>query len=102
MRQYPTDTTRRLYFTEYSSNALEEISYCVAVPSGREGEYIKNIPVLKAVSFFHHGAYEDIPKARKNLFSMQKNITSNCQALSVICIWKAHHSIRINLNSSPK
>ncbi len=72
MRQYPTDTTRRLYFTEYSSNAPEEISYCVAVPFGSKGEYIKNIPALKAVSFFHHGAYEDIPEARKKLIVYAK------------------------------
>ena len=68
-RQYPTDTTRRLYFTEYSLNAPEEISYCVAVPSESKGEYIKNIPALKALSFFHHGAYEDIPEARKKLIA---------------------------------
>lgn len=71
-RQYPTDTTRRLYFTEYSSNAPEEISYCVAVPSGSKGEYIRNIPALRAVSLFHHGAYEDIPEARKKLIVYAK------------------------------
>ena len=69
MRQYPTDTTRRLYFTEYHASSPDEISYCVAVPSGSKGEYIKNIPTLKAISFFHHGAYEDIPEARKKLIA---------------------------------
>ena len=69
MRQYPTDTTRRLYFTEYHASSPDEISYCVAVPSGSKGEYIKNIPALKAISLFHHGAYEDIPEARKKLIA---------------------------------
>ncbi len=69
MRQYGTDTTRRMYFTEYSAKAPTEIFYSVAVPQKSEGEYIEHIPRLKALSFFHHGAYEDIPEARKKLLS---------------------------------
>lgn len=69
MKKYGTDTTRRMYFTEYSANAPQDVSYCVAVPSGNEGEYISIIPELKAISFFHHGAYENIPEARKRLIS---------------------------------
>ncbi len=69
MKAYGTDTTRRMYFTEYSAEAPTEISYCVAVPSESKGEYVKQIPELKALSFFHHGAYEDIPEARKRLIS---------------------------------
>ena len=67
MRLYGTDTTIRMYFTEYSVNTPGEIAYCVAVPSESSGEYIKHIPEHKAISFFHHGAYEDILKARKTL-----------------------------------
>lgn len=69
MRKYGTDTTRRMYFTQYSQNAPEEISYCVAVPPESEGEYIQKIQALKAISFFHHGAYEEIGAARSNLIS---------------------------------
>ena len=69
MRLYGTDTTKRMYFTEYSVNAPQEISYCVAVPQGSNGEYVSVIPQLKAISFFHHGAYEEIPEARKRLVS---------------------------------
>ena len=69
MRLYGTDTTRRMYFTEYSAKAPQDIFYCVAVPSKSEGEYIKHIPELKAISFFYHGAYENIPEARKRLIS---------------------------------
>ncbi len=69
MRKYGTDTTRRMYFTEYFAKAPTEIFYCVAVPPKSEGEYIKQLPELKALSFFHHGAYEDIPIARKKLIS---------------------------------
>lgn len=69
MRKHGTDTTRRMYFTEYSINALEDVSYCVAVPQESKGDFIENIPTLKAISFFHHGAYEGIVESRKRLIS---------------------------------
>ena len=76
MKKYGTDTTRRMYFTEYSANAPQEISYCVAVPKESEGEYVNNLPEFKAISFFHHGAYEDIQDARKKLivYAEENNI----------------------------
>ena len=67
MKLHGTDTTRRMYFTEHYANAPAEVSYCVAVPQGSEGEYVSITPELKAISFFHHGAYEEIPEARKRL-----------------------------------
>lgn len=67
MRQYGTDTTKRMYFTEHSVSEPEKVSYCVAVPSESEGEFIKHLPTVKAISFFHHGAYEKIPEVRKKL-----------------------------------
>ncbi|MBO5136624.1 MAG: MerR family transcriptional regulator [Clostridia bacterium] len=69
MRKYGTDTTRRMYFTEQYADNPEKVSYCVAVPPESQGEYIVNVPELKAVSLFHHGAYEDIPIAIKKLIS---------------------------------
>ena len=69
MRTHGTDTTKRMYFTEHYANTPETVSYCVAVPQGSEGEYVNNSPEIKAISFFHHGAYEEIPEARKRLVS---------------------------------
>ena len=46
MRKHGTDTTRRMYFTEYSVKAPEDVSYCVAVPTESKGEYIKNVPII--------------------------------------------------------
>ena len=69
MRKYETDTRKRLYFTEHSTKAPMDINYCVAIPDGCEGEYVKIIPKLKAISFFHHGAYEEIPEVRKRLIT---------------------------------
>lgn len=67
MRTHGTDTTRRMYFTEYNLSSPQEISYCVAVPPESKGEYVEQLPEIKAISFFHHGAYEDIPETRKRL-----------------------------------
>ncbi|MDO5478481.1 MAG: MerR family transcriptional regulator [Clostridia bacterium] len=69
MRGYGTDTTKRMYFTEYNSDAPEDVSYCIAVPQGSNGEYVSIIPELKAISTFHHGSYEDIPNTRKKLLT---------------------------------
>lgn len=69
MREYGTDTTRRMYFTESHIDAPQEIAFCIAIPSGSKGEYVKHIPECKALAFYHHGAYEDIPEARKKLLS---------------------------------
>lgn len=69
MRTHGTDTTKRMYFTEHYANNPEEVSYCVAVPQESKGEYVRINPENKAISLFHHGAYEDIPAARKRLVS---------------------------------
>lgn len=69
MKTYGTDITRRMYFTQYSAQYSEDISYCVAVPPESKGEFIHHLPALKAISFFHHGAYEDIPQAHQKLIA---------------------------------
>ena len=71
-RAYETDTTRRLYYIEYSVKVPDEISYCVAIPAGSKGEYVEAIPEVRALSVYHHGAYEDIPDTRKKLFEYAK------------------------------
>ncbi len=72
MKLHGTDTTKRMYFTEHTISTPEETSYCVAIPQGSKGEYVSDEPELKAISFFHHGAYEEIPEARKKLISYAK------------------------------
>ena len=72
MKNHGTDTTKRMYFTEISADNPTEVSYCVAVPADSDGNYIKHISKLKAISYFHHGAYENIPEARKKLILYAK------------------------------
>lgn len=69
MRKYVTDTTRRMYFTEYPLNDTDEITYAVAVLPESSGENVAKIPNFSAVSVFHYGAYEDICKTREKLIS---------------------------------
>ena len=72
MRSYGTDTTKRLYFTEFSFDKPNEILYCVAIPPKSSGEYVKKIPSFRAISTFHHGAYEEFPEVHKKLISYAK------------------------------
>ena len=72
MRKYGTDITNRMYFTEYSVASPDDISYCVAVSSESEGEHVETISSLRALSVYHHGAYEDIPDTRKKLLAYAK------------------------------
>lgn len=72
IRKYGTDITRRMYFTQYSVSEPEKVSYCVAILSESKGEYVVNIPAIKAVSLFHHGAYENIPDSRRLLTDYAK------------------------------
>lgn len=67
MRAYGTDTTRRMYFIEYSISAPLEAAFCVAVPPGSEGEFVTLLPPTDALSIYHHGAYEDLPAVGRRL-----------------------------------
>lgn len=64
MRRYSSDTGKRMYFTEYSLDDPDTISYCIAVAKGSMGEYIYEIPKEKALCVFYHGSYETIPEMR--------------------------------------
>lgn len=72
MKIHGTDTTRRMYFLEYSYSNPADVSYCIAVPPESEGENVIHHEHLKAISYFHHGAYENIPDARNKLIQYAK------------------------------
>ena len=82
MRKYGTDTTKRMYSIEYPLSNPDEISFYVAVPPESEGENILKIPVFKAISTYHHGAYEELSDVRKKLIAYAKenkiNIAEKC------------------------
>ena len=67
MKKYETDITRRMYFIEYPLSDTDDLTYAVSVSPKSNGENILSIPSFNAISVCHHGAYEDIPKAREKL-----------------------------------
>lgn len=67
MRLYGTDTTRRMYFTEHASAQPDETAFCVAIPAGSCGEYVKTLPAVRALCLYHHGAYEELSAVRERL-----------------------------------
>lgn len=87
MSLYGTDTTRRMYFIEYSLENSDVVSYYIAVPPESEGENIIKIPEFKAISMYYHGAYEEIPNARGKLVEYakehNKKITGSCRHIYV-------------------
>lgn len=72
LRQYGSDTTKRMFFISYSLDDPNLISYCVAVPSGSQGEDVKILPEEKALCIFYHGSYESIPCVRDHIVSYAK------------------------------
>lgn len=69
MRAFGTDTTRRLYFTEFSKSEPCSVRYGIAVPKESTGKYIVHLPSQKAIYLFHHGAYETIAQTQQKLLS---------------------------------
>jgi len=67
MKNYGTDTTKRLLFIDYSMDNPNDITFCVSIPLESKGANVKSLTNLKAISTFHHGAYEDIPKVVQKL-----------------------------------
>lgn len=77
MRQYGSDTSKRMFFIEYPIDDPDLISYRIAIPATNQGEDILNIPEEKALCIFYHGSYESIPTVREQIISyaMENDIT---------------------------
>ncbi len=82
MRSCGTDTTKRMYFTEFDIKSPSIVSYCVAVPPHSEGKYISLFPSLRAICTFYHGPYENLFSAAERLIEYAKE--NNLQ-LSGVC-----------------
>lgn len=77
MRQYGSDTSKRMFFIEYPLNDPDFISYCIAISPEHQGEDIINLPEEKALCIFYHGSYESIPAVRDKIveFAKENDIT---------------------------
>lgn len=69
MKTYGTDITGRMYFIESIPEDPRTIFYCAAIPAGSRGDGVVITPKAKALSVIHHGAYENLPEARKKLLT---------------------------------
>lgn len=69
MRTYGTDPTKRMYFIESNLSDPEENFFCISVPPESRGEFIKKLPEMRAVTLYHHGAYEKIPDSEEKLLA---------------------------------
>lgn len=67
LRQYGSDTSKRMYFIEFPLDDPDRISYCIAVPEGSQGEYVTELPETQAICIYHHGGYEELPAVRERL-----------------------------------
>lgn len=72
MHAYGTDTTRRMYFTEYPITAKAEVSFCVAIPPESEGEFVEWTESMPALCIYHHGAYEEMYDVVQKLLEYAK------------------------------
>ena len=62
MRQYGTDSAKRMYFIDYPIDEPNDINFCVAVPDGSKGPYVQDWPEEEALCIFFHGDYDEIPR----------------------------------------
>ena len=61
MRQYGSDTGRRMFFTEFPLHDPSLSTYCIAVPSGSTGEHVRFLPAQPALLCTLHGDYAGLP-----------------------------------------
>lgn len=76
IRTYGSDTSKRMFFIQYSLIDPELISYCVAITPGSRGEDIIELPEEKALCIFYRGSYESIPDIRDKIvaYANENNI----------------------------
>ena len=93
VREYGTDTSKRMYFTEISLDAPELVSYCAAVPPGSKGEFIAELPETQAICMYHHGAYETIPAVRERLicYARENNLKLSGKSRHIYLEGPPHH-----------
>lgn len=69
MRLYGTDISHRMYLVESPIDKPDQVAFCVAIPPESRGEYVETLPAAPALSLYHHGAYEQLPAAVKQLLT---------------------------------
>lgn len=69
---YGTDISKRMYFTERSIDDNDSLTYCAIVPENSKGEFIAKLPEIKVITKRHHGGYDKVHLAVKELLNYAK------------------------------
>lgn len=72
LRKYSSDSTKRMFFIEYSLDAPEFVSYYISVSSNTHDDNLIHLPEEDSLSLYYHGNYEDIPMIREKLIDYAK------------------------------
>ena len=88
MRAHGTDITRRMYFIQFPIDRPAEVSFCVAVPPGSEGEYVETAAPMRAICIYHHGAYEELPAVGRQLLDYAK--AHGLTPQGILRLWPHH------------
>lgn len=67
LNKYGTDFSKRQYATEYTLENPDETTFCISVPENSTGEGIIHLPSSRGISVNHHGCYEELHTANKQL-----------------------------------
>jgi len=69
MKRFGSDTSKHMFFIEYSLAEPDIVSYCIAIPPHNQGDGILNLPEEKALSIFYHGSYDSLPDVRAKILA---------------------------------
>ena len=69
MRQYGSDTGRRMFFTEFPVSDPSLSTYCIAIPAGSTGEYVRVLAPQPALLCTLHGDYTGLPVLHARLLA---------------------------------
>lgn len=69
MRQYGSDTGRRMFFTEFPVSDPSLSTYCIAIPAGSTGEYVRVLAPQPALLCTLHGDYTGLPALHARLLA---------------------------------
>ena len=67
MRQYGSDTGRRMFFTEFPLHDSSLSTYCIAIPPGSTGEHVRILPAQPALLCTLRGDYAGLPAMHARL-----------------------------------
>ena len=67
LNKYGMDFSKRQYATEYTLENPDETTFCISVPENSTGEGIIHLPSSRGISVNHHGCYEELHTANKQL-----------------------------------